>query len=318
MSKETTILLVDDTPENLDILVDLLRNDYKIKAAPNGQKALDIALQDPPDLILLDIMMPVMDGYETFAKLKQADQTKNIPVVFITAKTEAQDVIKGLKMGAADYVTKPFNPPELLARVINLIDISKRQKMFEDLIEERTKSLRELQTELDLSQSIVDVKTGIQDLTISIPSQLKSASGLVDYLGECLAPVCEKYQFSPVSLNLCLNESLINAIVHGNLGISSELKKDDWGKFYELVAERENSVEYQCKQVVVKYHIDAEKFEIEIEDQGKGFDVNELPSATNPHALLSSGRGVLLIRSYMSNVSWNETGNKITMTKRLA
>jgi two-component system sensor histidine kinase ChiS len=115
--EKQTILVVDDTPENIDVLVGVLKNDYKVKAASNGEKALKVVEKSPPDLILLDVMMPVMDGYETCRRLKEDEKYKEIPIIFLTAKTETEDIVKGFDMGAVDYVTKPFNPVELLARV---------------------------------------------------------------------------------------------------------------------------------------------------------------------------------------------------------
>jgi putative two-component system response regulator len=113
-----TILVVDDTPANLALMSDLLRGDYKVKLAPGGQRALQIAAADPPpDLILLDIMMPEMDGYEVCKRLKSYPQTKRIPVIFLTAMAEVQDETKGLALGAVDYITKPISPPIVMARV---------------------------------------------------------------------------------------------------------------------------------------------------------------------------------------------------------
>ena len=112
------ILLVDDTPANIDVLVGVLRADYELKVANRGAKALQIcASGEPVDLILLDVMMPEMDGYEVCRRLRAAPETREIPVIFITAKTEIDDVVQGFALGANDYVTKPFRPPELLARV---------------------------------------------------------------------------------------------------------------------------------------------------------------------------------------------------------
>jgi len=112
-----SILVVDDTEANLDVLVDLLGEEYEISVAMDGISALTDIEETLPDLILLDIMMPEMDGYEVCQKLKANQVTKDIPVIFLTAKGEMDDIIKGFEIGAVDYVKKPFNPPELKARV---------------------------------------------------------------------------------------------------------------------------------------------------------------------------------------------------------
>jgi two-component system, sensor histidine kinase ChiS len=125
-----TILVVDDTPENIDILVGILKKDYKVKAAPNGEKALRVVEKNPPDLILMDVMMPVMDGYETCKRLKENQAYKDIPIIFLTAKTETEDIVKGFELGAVDYVTKPFSPIELLARVNTHLTMQKQKSQL--------------------------------------------------------------------------------------------------------------------------------------------------------------------------------------------
>lgn len=105
------ILAVDDTPENLDVLTGLLQPAYRVRAAVNGERALRIAAsENPPDLVLLDVMMPEMDGFEVCRRLKADPKTKDIPVIFLTAMTEKENTVRGLELGAVDYVTKPFNP----------------------------------------------------------------------------------------------------------------------------------------------------------------------------------------------------------------
>lgn len=111
------ILVVDDTPQNLALMRDLLETDYTVKLAPSGERALKITKNQPVDLILLDIMMPGIDGYEVCRQLKANPVTTDIPVIFFTAKTETQDEQMGFALGAADYITKPISPPIVLARV---------------------------------------------------------------------------------------------------------------------------------------------------------------------------------------------------------
>ena len=115
---KATILVVDDTPDNLALMMDLLKDTYKVRLANSGERALKmLAGSPPPDLILLDIMMPGMDGYEVCQQLKSNPATRDIPVVFLTAKTEVEDERRGLEVGAVDYLTKPVSPPIVLARI---------------------------------------------------------------------------------------------------------------------------------------------------------------------------------------------------------
>lgn len=118
------ILVVDDTKENLTVIGGLLDTDYRVRVANSGERALKVATGDPrPDLILLDVMMPGMDGYQTLAKLREDPLTKGIPVIFVTAMDADEDEERGLTLGAVDYVTKPIKPAILLARVKSQIEL---------------------------------------------------------------------------------------------------------------------------------------------------------------------------------------------------
>lgn len=127
--RQALILLVDDVPKNLQVLGSMLREKgYKIAAATGGAQALEMALARPPDLILLDVMMPEIDGFKVCEKLKTSIETKDIPIIFLTASTESESVVKGFECGAVDYVTKPFNKGELLARVTTHLKLQRAQK----------------------------------------------------------------------------------------------------------------------------------------------------------------------------------------------
>ncbi len=152
-----TILVVDDTPDNLILMSSLLKGDYKVKIANGGEKALRIAASDsPPDLILLDIMMPDMDGYEVCQRLKHEPKTMNIPVIFLTAKNEMEDEKKGLELGAVDYITKPISPPIVLARVKNHLAL----KAMDEFLRDQNEFL-----ELEVAKRTKEV-IAIQDVTI--------------------------------------------------------------------------------------------------------------------------------------------------------
>jgi len=132
IAKQQTVLIVDDMPENIKILGELLRSKYSLHVATNGEKALNIAMSEsPPDLILLDIMMPGMDGYGVCRRLKETQQTKDIPVIFLSGKTETEDIVKGFHLGAVDYVTKPFRVEELIARVRTHLALKKAREELE-------------------------------------------------------------------------------------------------------------------------------------------------------------------------------------------
>ncbi len=133
-NEKQKILIVDDASENIDILLELLKEDYKIAAAKSGDQALIMVRKNQPDLILLDILMPQMDGYEVCRRLKSEEGTKNIPIIFITAVSEAMDEAKAFSLGAVDYITKPFNPLTVRARVKTHMILKKRTDMLEQLV----------------------------------------------------------------------------------------------------------------------------------------------------------------------------------------
>lgn len=118
MNENISVLIVDDNQDNLKVISNyLLKKDYKIALATDGESALRILESNKIDLILLDIMMPGMDGFEVCTKLKEKKETKDIPVIFLSARSETDDIVKGFQTGGVDYVTKPFNKEELYARV---------------------------------------------------------------------------------------------------------------------------------------------------------------------------------------------------------
>jgi putative two-component system response regulator len=132
-TEKLTVLVVDDTPENLSLMSALLKDTYKVKVANHGDKGLKIALSDnPPDLILLDIMMPDIDGYEVCRRLKADARARDIPVIFLTAKSETEDEQKGLELGAVDYITKPISPAIVLARVATQLSLKASADFLRD------------------------------------------------------------------------------------------------------------------------------------------------------------------------------------------
>jgi DNA-binding response OmpR family regulator len=128
-----TVLVVDDTEANIDILVETLGDDYEVSVALDGREALEMVAEERPGLILLDVMMPEMDGYEVCRRLKADEATQDIPVLFITALSEAEDEARGLGLGAIDYITKPFNPAIVKARVRNHLALREAARLREDV-----------------------------------------------------------------------------------------------------------------------------------------------------------------------------------------
>jgi diguanylate cyclase (GGDEF)-like protein len=132
---EATILVVDDTPANLSLMSNLLKDTYKVKVANCGERALEIAQSEtPPDLILLDILMPGLDGYEVCRRLKANEATKDIPIIFITAMADVENESMGFALGAVDYIAKPFNKTVVKARIRVHMQLKRQSSLLENLV----------------------------------------------------------------------------------------------------------------------------------------------------------------------------------------
>ncbi len=140
-----TVLVVDDAPMNLDVLSHSLSDEFEVITADCGETALDLAAEYLPDIIVLDIRMPKMDGYEVCGQLKHSPITRGIPVIFLTAMLEEADEAHGLALGAVDYITKPVSPALVKARVRNHIDLKRRSDHLAELVDERTRELMRTQ-----------------------------------------------------------------------------------------------------------------------------------------------------------------------------
>jgi serine phosphatase RsbU (regulator of sigma subunit) len=162
-SKAKTVLLVDDEPANIQIVNSILKDIYKTRIATSGAKALELANQVPaPDLILLDVLMPEMNGYEVCSHLKSADHTRDIPVIFLTGQTDIDDETKGFEVGAVDYIHKPFSPAVVQARV-------RTHLVLRDIREQLARQLQTIQGEMETARQI--------QLSI-LPRELPTIKGL--------------------------------------------------------------------------------------------------------------------------------------------
>jgi len=146
--RRCTVLIVDDTPDNISLLKAALMDEYAIKVATRGAKAIEIARSMPVDLILLDVMMPEMDGFETCARLKGDPVTRGIPVIFVTARGEVDDEAKGFDCGGVDYITKPISASIVRARVRTHLSLFDQSRALEYRVQERTAQLK--QSRLDI------------------------------------------------------------------------------------------------------------------------------------------------------------------------
>lgn len=160
-SSKQKILIVDDEPLNIKVLTEILKSEYEIHFATNGPDALETAFSDTPDLVLLDIMMPGMDGYEVCNKLTESQNTNKIPIIFITAKSEDSDETKGLELGAVDYIKKPFNRAIVKARVKTHLLLKKAHETLENQNEILKQKVKKRTWELERTQIEIAERLGL-------------------------------------------------------------------------------------------------------------------------------------------------------------
>jgi len=193
MSKQgkQTVLVVDDIKSNIDMLVDILTDTYDVAVALDGEAALEIVRIHPPDLVLLDIMMPGMDGYEVCRRLKSARETTNIPVIFVTSRNEIEDEQQGLELGAVDYITKPISPSIVKARVKNHLALKEARDHLEDLVAERTRALLLKVKELEGRDQLVrfqmqspDINTACREILLVITAVLDADKSRIYFPNE--------------------------------------------------------------------------------------------------------------------------------------
>ena len=178
--QRASILVVDDTPDNLDLLTAILRDDYRVRVSNSGKRALAACQSDnPPDLILLDVMMPEMDGFEVARRLREHPTSEQIPVIFVTALADEEARLKGLSLGAVDFVTKPINPGELKMRVRNFmryIDLRRQLQADYDAMVDNA----ELRENVD-HFVLHDLKAALSGI-LELATDLAATTGLSDEL----------------------------------------------------------------------------------------------------------------------------------------
>jgi putative two-component system response regulator len=254
------VLLVDDTKTNIDILVQTLKGEFKLGVALNGRTAVEYTLKNNVDLILLDVLMPDMDGYEVCRALKNNPDTNHIPIIFITAMDTIEDKTKGFDIGAVDYITKPFDITEVKARVrihLTLVtaraQLKEQNRLLEKKVKARTRELEKTQIEiinrLGLASEYRDEATG---------QHVQRMSEYCRLLGQTAGLPLDEYEL------IALASTMHDA---GKIGISDDilrkpgiLNKEEWEKMKEhsmiggILLSGSNSKLMQVAEIIARTH----------------------------------------------------------------
>jgi putative two-component system response regulator len=205
MQQQGKVLIVDDTELNIDILVEALGELYDLRVAMDGKSALEVVGAEKPDLILLDVMMPEMDGYEVCRRLKSEFATKNIPIIFLTALDKETDEAFGLGLGAVDYITKPFNPDLVRARISTHLSLYQHREHLEELVALRTRQIKHSYIDtirrLTLTAEYKDEDTGEHIQRVSFYCQaLAKQLGLDNEFCDCIFYAAPMHDIGKVAI----------------------------------------------------------------------------------------------------------------------
>lgn len=289
-----TILIVDDDPAHLKLARSLVEtlSDMQVICAENAEEALAKIPREPPDLMLTDIFMPGMNGLELVEKIHE--DCPGLPVVLMTSMGTEQLAVRALQAGAASYVPKSDLLDNLVRTIEQVLAVVHAKHQEERIFEYlgSSESCFEMENEPDL-----------------VPP-------LVGFFQENLQRLGYGNDSVRTHVGVALMEAVTNAMLHGNLEVSSELRKKDESEYRKLADARRRQQPYSARRVHVTARESRERITYVVRDEGPGFDPSTLPDPTLPENMLHvSGRGVLLIRTFMDNVEYNENGNQITMSK---
>ncbi len=316
------IIVADDVVKNLKVIGAVLEDEgFEVAVATNGAEAVEMVEEDPPDLILLDVMMPEMDGFEACKIIKQNEKIKDIPIIFLTARTETEDIVKGFRLGGVDYVTKPFKQDELLARIRTQLEL----KFSRDVIVKQNNELKRLNLEKneflgiaahDLKNPLGAIK-GLVEVILSDPEMEESekneflryvessthymiqlVSDLLDinkieegrvefYTGEVnleriLKDSVEKFKFQAEKKNISLEFSP---------GLGEEKVKTDPNKIQQVIDNLiSNAIKFSPfdKKIFVESRISGDKAVVSVIDQGPGISEEDQEKLFGKFARLSA------------------------------
>ena len=290
-----TILLVDDNAiERRHLAGILTAADYGVVEAGNGAEALAIIAQTPPDAVVCDIHGSERDSLALVEALRR--EVPSVPVLVTAIFGSEELAVRALRAGASNYLPKRNLARDVLQVLDELLSVAQSQSQQAVFLGRMTSVEHEF-----VIENNPDLVSHVVSHVESMMSQMRQFS-----------------ESERVQVGVAVHEAVLNAIVHGNLEISSELKAGDWNEYHAAVSKRARSDPYQRRRVSITVRATREPMlMVRVRDEGPGFDPSKLPDPTDPKNIeIGSGRGMLLIRTFFDTVTHSPNGNEITMVKR--
>jgi CheY-like chemotaxis protein/anti-sigma regulatory factor (Ser/Thr protein kinase) len=290
-----SVLVVDDSSVELLLTQTIIENHlhWQVQTARNGAEALVQMHRQPPSVVVTDLVMPEMDGLALVQAIRRDHPL--VPVVLMTAFGNEELALKALKAGAASYVPKRTLDRDLPETLEHVLEATRAESGYRRLLG----CLRHVEHEFILDND--------PSLVPPLVAQLIEPLPLLD--------LCDAN--TQIRIGIALEEALLNALYHGNLEVSSTLRQDDSGAYYELAERRRVQEPYRNRRLYVRARVSRTEAIYEVRDEGPGFNPDSIPDPMDPANLdKASGRGVFLIRTFMDEVRYNERGNQITIVKR--
>lgn len=295
------LLLVEDDIQNVEILLHCLRDQaYEVDVAENGKVALAMLAEKHYDVILLDRMMPVMDGMTMLRRMRADPATREIPVIMQTAATEKHYIEEGIRSGVYYYLTKPFSKQILLAIIKSAMD---DQRLLVRLVEETDRIADRLK---EFRRGLIHMQSSY--FHFKTPLQVKRIAAVV---ASCFP--------RPQEVVMGFTELMLNAVEHGNLGINFEEKRDLLlkGQWEHEVEHRLTQPEYMVKNARLYLERTDREISIAIEDEGQGFDFQRFLHFSPDRAESPNGRGIHLATRDFDSLAFKGSGNRVECVKRL-
>lgn len=274
---------------------------HEVAFAEDGLVAWNLlsGLDAPFDLLITDVRMPNLDGMSLLRRMREAEL--DVEVAIMTGHGDLDMAIEAVQLGALDFLTKPFGRQDVVRLLRRL-----------SYVYGQTETELAGRAEVDINWPYVD---GVLRLNIaSDPTLVSEVAGRVR---DQMRTFLQRNGVNRRVFMLCMVEALQNAITHGNLGVSSNMRDDSLEEFDQALAAAAQVPALYNKIVGIELAFNDKQLSITVTDEGGGFNPIDLPDPNDPMALLSSGRGLIIIREFMDEVTWNERGNAITMVKRL-